>query len=64
MYAGLEDAGGDYCVIKDADLQQPPALLPAMYEAVSRGGYDCCGGLRLGREGDSRLRGILSRAFL
>ena len=35
----------------------------AMYEAVSRGGYDCCGGLRLGREGDSRLRGILSRAF-
>lgn len=63
MYAGLEEAGGDYCVIMDADLQHPPALLPAMYEAVSRGGYDCCGGLRLGREGDSRLRGILSRAF-
>ena len=30
MYAGLEQAKGDYCVIMDADLQHPPALLPEM----------------------------------
>lgn len=63
MYAGLSEASGDYMVIMDADLQHPPALLPAMYEAVSKEGYDLCGGLRMGREGDSKLRGIFSRAF-
>lgn len=38
MYAGLSEASGDYMVIMDADLQHPPALLPAMYEAVSKEG--------------------------
>ena len=63
MLAGLEMATGDYTAVMDADLQHPPALLPAMYEAVSKEGYDLCGGLRMGREGDSKLRGIFSRAF-
>lgn len=53
MYAGLKESCGDFCVIMDADLQHPPALLPDMYKAVSSEGYDCCGGLRMGREGDS-----------
>jgi len=63
MYAGLAEATGDYCVLMDADLQHPPALLPQMYEVVSKEGYDCCGGLRIGREGDGKLRSGLSRAF-
>ncbi|MBR3755666.1 MAG: glycosyltransferase family 2 protein [Firmicutes bacterium] len=63
MYAGLKEATGDYCVIMDADLQHPPALLPEMYCAVTEEGYDCCGGMRKGREGDGTVRSFLSRTF-
>lgn len=63
MYAGLAEAAGDYCVLMDADLQHPPALLPEMYRVVGEEGWDCCGGLRVGREGDGRLRSLLSRSF-
>lgn len=63
MYAGLEAATGDYCVIMDADLQHPPELLPEMYQAVTEEGYDCCGGMRTGREGDGMLRSLFSRVF-
>lgn len=34
-----------------------------MYQAVSEEGYDCCGGMRCGREGDGALRSLCSRAF-
>lgn len=63
MYAGLAEARGDYCVLMDADLQHPPTLLPEMYKVVSSGEYDCCGGLRKGREGDGLVRSALSKAF-
>ena len=63
MYAGLREAGGDYSVIMDADLQHPPALLPEMYKVVSCEDYDCCGGLRMSREGDGFLRSLFSKAF-
>lgn len=63
MYAGLSEAAGNYCVIMDADLQHPPKLLPQMYEAVSKEGYDCCGGKRCGREGDGVIRSFCSRLF-
>lgn len=63
MYAGLKQSSGDYCVIMDADLQHPPALLAPMYRALSQEGYDCCGGKRIGRDGDGTLRGLLSRSF-
>ncbi len=63
MYAGLEQSSGDYCVIMDADLQHPPTLLAPMYHAVSQEGYGCCAGKRIGREGDSALRSMLSRNF-
>lgn len=63
MYAGLNESDGDYCVIMDADLQHPPAMLPKMYNVLKTEKCHCCGGLRLGREGDSRLRSFLSRAF-
>lgn len=63
MYAGLEQSCGNYCVIMDADLQHPPALLAPMYQAVNQEGYDCCAGKRMGRDGDGPLRGFLSRSF-
>ena len=63
MYAGLREADGDYRVFMDADLQHPPELLPKMYQAVSQEGYDCCGGKRVGRDGDGVLRSFCSRMF-
>ena len=50
MYAGLENASGDYVVIMDADLQHPPYLLESMYQALKYEDYDCCAGKRIRSE--------------
>lgn len=63
MFAGLQQSSGDYCVIMDADLQHPPTLLKPMYEALSKEGYDCCAGKRVDREGEGKLRNMLSKTF-
>jgi len=63
MFAGLENADGDYCVIMDADLQHPPKLLPEMYQVLQNEEYDCCAGFRMNREGENGLRSFLSKAF-
>lgn len=63
MYAGLQQSDGTYTVIMDADLQHPPVLLPQMYHAVSKEGYDCAAGKRIDREGEGKLRNFLSRSF-
>ena len=63
MYAGLQNASGDYCVFMDADLQHPPELLKEMYRVVKTEGYDCCAGLREDRTGENKLRSLLSRTF-
>lgn len=63
MYAGLQTADGDYCVLMDADLQHPPALLPQMYAALKDEGYDCCAGRRTTRDGEGAVRSFLSRCF-
>lgn len=34
IYAGLEHSDGDLTAIMDADLQDPPSLLPRMYQAI------------------------------
>ena len=51
MYAGLKESTGDYVAIMDADLQDPPDLLPEMYETVSGGEYDCVATRRKTRKG-------------
>jgi glycosyltransferase involved in cell wall biosynthesis len=63
MFAGLQKATGDYCVIMDADLQHPPKLLKDMYYALKVEQYDCCAGKRMDREGEGKLRNFLSRSF-
>lgn len=63
MYAGMENASGDYVVIMDVDLQDPPALIPEMYEAVKSGGYDCAATRRVNRKGEARIRSLFARAF-
>ena len=40
MYAGFEHARGDYAAVMDADLQDPPSLLPELLRAVTQEGYD------------------------
>ncbi|MBQ7833511.1 MAG: glycosyltransferase family 2 protein [Lachnospiraceae bacterium] len=63
MYAGMKEATGDYVVIMDADLQDPPELLPQMYEAVTKEGYDCAATRRVDRKGEPVIRSMFARLF-
>lgn len=63
IYAGLQNASGDYVVILDADLQDPPALLPDMYHAVTKEGYDCVGSRRVTRKGEPPVRSFFAHLF-
>lgn len=63
MYAGLENASGDYVVIMDVDLQDPPALLPEMYNELKKGRYDCVATRRVDRKGEAKIRSFFARCF-
>ena len=63
MYAGLKEATGDYVAIMDADLQDPPALLPEMFETLEKGEYDCVATRRVTRKGESKIRSFFARLF-
>ena len=41
LYAGLQATTGDYVVVMDADLQDPPSYLPQMLELITNEDYDC-----------------------
>lgn len=63
LYAGLCEAKGDYVVVMDADLQDPPELLPKMYEYITNGEYDCIGTRRVNREGEPPVRSFFANQF-
>ena len=63
MYAGLSRARGDYVTLMDADLQDPPALLPEMMRAVREEGYDCTATRRVTRKGEPLIRSFFARRF-
>lgn len=63
LLAGLDYAQGDYVATMDADLQDPPALLPAMYDAIKTGEYDCVGTRRVNRAGEPPIRSFFARIF-
>ena len=63
MYAGLENATGDYLTVMDADLQDPPALLPDMYNYIKNDDYDCVGTRRVTRKGEPPIRSFFARCF-
>ena len=63
IYAGLKNSCGDYVVIMDADLQDPPALLPEMYQVVSEEGYDSAATRRVSRKGEPPVRSFFARLF-
>jgi polyisoprenyl-phosphate glycosyltransferase len=60
--AGLDFAAGDAVVIMDADLQDPPELLPRMLELFQEG-YDIVSPQRRSRRGDSFFKRITARLF-
>jgi glycosyltransferase involved in cell wall biosynthesis len=63
LLAGLRKAGGQFVVTLDADLQDPPSLIPQMFEAVSKGGFDCAGTRRVNRIGEPPVRSFSARCF-
>ncbi len=63
MLAGLKAAKGDFVAVMDADLQDPPSLLPEMYEAVTTGGFDCAATRRTTRKGEPPIRSFFARMF-
>lgn len=63
MYAGLENVTGDYIAVMDADLQDPPKLLPDMYHLITQEGYDCVGTRRVTRKGEPPIRSFFARCF-
>ena len=63
LLAGLEAATGDYVAVMDADLQDPPALLPEMYKAVTTEGYDCVATRRVTRKGEPPIRSFFANRF-
>ena len=63
MYAGMEAATGDYVAIMDVDLQDPPALLPEMLDAIQNEGYDCVASRRVTRKGEPPIRSFFARTF-
>ena len=63
MLAGLKQAKGDYIVIMDTDLQDPPKLLPEMYETIKSGEYDSVATYRVTRKGEPPVRSFFARMF-
>lgn len=63
IYAGFQYASGDYVVMMDADLQDPPSLLPKMYEILKEGGYDSVATRRISRKGEPPIRSFFARLF-
>lgn len=63
MYAGLEASTGDFVAIMDADMQDPPSLLPQMYKYVIIGEYDSVATRRVTRDGEPLIRSFFARQF-
>lgn len=63
MYAGFCNAKGDYVAVMDADMQDPPSLLPEMLEILETGEYDSVATRRVTREGEPPIRSFFARMF-
>ena len=63
MFAGLENVTGDYITLMDADLQDPPSMLPVMYKYIKENDYDQVGTRRVTRKGEPPIRSFFARMF-
>lgn len=62
IYAGFSKSKGDYVVMMDADLQDPPSLLPKMFRYIEEG-YDSVATRRVSRKGEPVIRSFFARMF-
>ena len=63
LLAGIEAAAGDYIAVMDADLQDPPELLPEMYRYISQEGFDCAAAYRITRKDEPVVRSLFAELF-
>lgn len=63
IYAGLKKSQGEYVVLMDVDLQDPPALIYDMYESIKKEGFDCVATRRVNREGEPKIRSFFAKCF-
>ncbi|MDR0913151.1 MAG: glycosyltransferase family 2 protein [Methanobrevibacter sp.] len=63
IYAGLQSVKGDYIIIIDVDLQDPPSLIPKMISCLETGKYDSVGTKRSTRKGEPFFRSLFSNIF-
>ena len=63
IFAGLENASGNYITVMDADLQDPPSLLSEMYKSVTEENYDAVGTRRISRKGEPIIRSFFAKLF-
>lgn len=60
--AGMDYAAGKAVIIIDADLQDPPEVIPSMVEEWEKG-YEVVYGRRICREGENWLKKLSARCF-
>ena len=64
IYAGMKAASGDYVAVMDVDMQDPPSLLPQMYQILTKEkAYDCVATRRTTRKGEPPIRSFFARQF-
>ena len=63
MLAGLEKSIGDYVVIMDVDLQDPPSLLDKMISILNNKKYDSVATYRVTRDGEPVIRSCFASLF-
>ncbi len=63
MYAGMQKSSGNYVVIMDVDLQDPPSMLKEMYGLLKSGEYDCVATRRANRKGEAVIRSFFAKSF-
>ncbi|UXV62259.1 glycosyltransferase family 2 protein (plasmid) [Lactococcus cremoris] len=63
LYAGLKASNGSLVTVMDADLQDPPELLPQMIELIETTDVDCVGTRRLNRKGEPPIRSLFAKTF-
>lgn len=63
MFAGMQQAKGDYVAIMDADMQDPPSLIPEMIASLDKDECDIVAARRVTRKGEPVIRSFFARTF-
>lgn len=63
LYAGLKQTTGEFVTVMDVDLQDPPEMLPEMFDTLIKNDVDCIGTRRITRKGEPPVRSFFARQF-